>query len=49
VTDDRTKSYCVYDAPTPEAIRRTAQRNALPVNRITQVSILDPYFYRPAG
>ena len=28
VTDDRMKSYCVYDAPTPEAIRRygAAQR-----------------------
>ncbi len=48
VSDDRTKSFCVYDAPTPEAIRRTAKRNELPVDRITQVSVLDPYFYRPA-
>jgi predicted amidohydrolase YtcJ len=35
----------VYDAPTPEAIRKTAARNELPVDRITQVRVLDPYFY----
>jgi hypothetical protein len=35
----------VYDAPTPEVIRRTAIRNQLPVDEITQVSVLDPYFY----
>jgi hypothetical protein len=45
VSDDRTKSFCVYEAPTPEAIRRTAARNALPVDVITQVRVLDPYFY----
>ena len=46
VSDDRTKTFCVYDAPSPEAIRKTALRNDLPVDRITQVSVLDPYFYR---
>jgi len=45
VSDDGKKSYCVYDAPTPEAIRRTARRNNLPVERITKVRVLDPYFY----
>jgi hypothetical protein len=45
VTGDRTMSFCVYDAPTPEAIRKTAARNSLPVDRITEVSVLDPYFY----
>ena len=45
VTDDHTKTFCVYDAPTPEAIRKTAMRNGLPVDRITQVRVLDPYFY----
>jgi hypothetical protein len=29
----------------PEAIRKAAQRNSLPVDRITEVSVLDPYFY----
>jgi hypothetical protein len=46
VSDDKEKTFCVYDAPNPEAIRKTANRNSLPVDRITQVSVLDPYFYR---
>jgi hypothetical protein len=45
VSEDKTHSFCVYDAPTPEAIRRSAARNELPVDSITQVSVLDPYFY----
>lgn len=45
VSADKRKTFCVYDAPTPEAIRRTAARNELPVDRITQVRVLDPYFY----
>ena len=46
VSDESGIAFCVYDAPTPEAIRRTAARSALPVDRITQVCVLDPYFYR---
>jgi hypothetical protein len=46
VSDDKRKTFCVYDAPSPEAIRKTADRNSLPVDQITQVSVLDPYFYR---
>ena len=46
VSDDGKKSFCAYDAPSPEAIRRTAKRNQLPIDRITEVRILDPYFYR---
>jgi Protein of unknown function (DUF4242) len=45
VSDDKTRSFCVYDAPTPEAIRKTAARNQLPVCQITEVRVLDPYFY----
>jgi uncharacterized protein DUF4242 len=45
VSEDKRKTFCVYDAPTPEAIRKTASRNDLPVDRITQVRVLDPYFY----
>ena len=45
VSEDKTKTFCVYDAPSPEAIRKTASRNELPVERITQVRVLDPYFY----
>jgi hypothetical protein len=46
VSDDKKKTFCVYDAPSPEAIRKTADRNSLPLDQITQVSVLDPYFYR---
>ena len=46
VSDDKQKTFCIYDGPNPEAIRRTATRNGLPVDHITQVSVLDPYFYR---
>jgi hypothetical protein len=45
VSEDKTRTFCIYDAPTPEAIRKTAARNELPVDRITRVSVLDPYFY----
>jgi len=47
VSDDNTRTCCIYDGPNPEAIRRTAERNHLPVDRITEVRVLDPYFYRP--
>jgi hypothetical protein len=46
VSADHRKTFCVYDGPNPEAIRRAAERNGLPVDSITQVSVLDPYFYR---
>ena len=46
VNPDRTRTFCIYDAATPEAIRRSAQQNGLPVDAITEVSVLDPYFYR---
>jgi hypothetical protein len=45
VSEDRKKTFCVYDGPSPEAIRRTAARNRLPIERITQVRVLDPYVY----
>jgi hypothetical protein len=46
VSDDKRTTFCVYDGPDPEAIRKAAERNGLPVDRITRVSVLDPYFYR---
>jgi len=46
VTEDKRKTYCIYDAPSPEAIRHAARHNNLPVDKITEVSVLDPYFYR---
>ena len=46
VSADKTKTFCVYDGPDPEAIRRAAGSNNLPLERITEVRVLDPYFYR---
>jgi uncharacterized protein DUF4242 len=46
VSDDLKKTFCVYDAPNPEAIREVARRNNLPVDKMTPVAVLDPYFYR---
>lgn len=46
VSADKKKTFCIYDAPAPEAIRSTATRCKLPVQRITEVSVLDPYFYK---
>jgi hypothetical protein len=45
VSADKRKTFCVYDAPNPEAIRKTASNNELPVASITEVRVLDPYFY----
>jgi hypothetical protein len=46
VTMDKKKTFCIYDAPSPEAIRKAAKNNGLPVDNIVEVSVLDPYFYK---
>ena len=45
VSEDKNKTFCIYDAPTPEAIRKVANKNKLPVDKITEVRVLNPYFY----
>ena len=45
VTDDHQKTFCIYDGPTPEAIRRAADVSEMPVDAISEISVLDPYFY----
>lgn len=45
VNQEKTKTFCVYDAPSPDAIRQVAEKNELPVDTITEVSVLEPYFY----
>ncbi|ADB34817.1 conserved hypothetical protein [Kribbella flavida DSM 17836] len=45
VSPDHRTTYCVYDGPSPEAIRQAAATNGLPVGKITEVRVLDPYFY----
>lgn len=46
VSADLKKTFCIYDGPSPDAIRAVAQRNNLPIDRMTPVTVLDPYFYR---
>jgi hypothetical protein len=45
VSPDRTKTWCIYDGPTEDSIRKSAERNGLPVDSVTPVRVLDPYFY----
>jgi hypothetical protein len=45
VSLDKKKSFCIYDGPSPESIRSSASRSSLPIERITEVRVLDPYFY----
>ncbi len=45
VSQDKSKTFCVYDAPSEDAIHQAAQANGLPVDAITEVTVLDPYFY----
>jgi len=43
VSEDDRHAYCIYEGPSPEAIRKASAHNKLPVDRITEVRILDPY------
>lgn len=45
VSDDHSRTYCVYDGPSADSIRRAASLNGLPVDDVVQISVLDPYFY----
>lgn len=49
VRDDRLSTFCVYEAPNPESICSAAARNRLPIDRITRVTLLDPFFYTPSS
>jgi hypothetical protein len=46
VTGNKETSFCIYDAPDSDAIRQAAEANGLPVDEVTQVSVLVPHFYR---
>jgi hypothetical protein len=39
---DKKKTYCLYEAPSPEAIRAAAERLGIPADVITPVEQLDP-------
>lgn len=46
VSVDKRKVFCILDGPSPEAVRRASKMNKFPVDKITEVSVLDPYFYK---
>jgi hypothetical protein len=41
LTADGRRSFCLYQAPHPAAIRLAAQRNRLPIDRISEIRRLD--------
>ena len=46
ISHNKKQTFCVYDAPSPEAIHRASRRNKMPVDVIVEVRLLDPYFHR---
>ncbi len=49
VSVDKKKTFCIYDAPAPEVIRRTAVRNKLPVTAITESPSAGSIFLQMTG
>jgi hypothetical protein len=45
VGENGKKAFCLYEAPSPEAVRRVSARSGLTVDRITEIRVLDPYMY----
>jgi hypothetical protein len=39
---DKKKTYCLYEAPSAEAVREAARRLSLPANAVVEVSQLQP-------
>ncbi len=46
VSEDKKKTFCIYDGPDEQAIRRAAERSELPIDVVSRVAVLDPYFYQ---
>jgi len=42
LTADKRKTYCLYEASSPEAIRAAAERNRVPADAIIEVDRLEP-------
>ena len=45
VTDTARRMFCLYEAPSPEAIRKAAHRTGLPIEVIHQVTVLEPHAF----
>lgn len=43
---DRRKTYCLYEAASPAALRAAAERSNIPADAIVEVNRLDPAAYR---
>jgi hypothetical protein len=41
LTADLGRSYCIVDGPSPEAVRQAARVSGLPVDRISEVRVLE--------
>jgi hypothetical protein len=41
LSPDNQKTLCIYDAPTPEAVRQFANKNNLPVSQIMEVLVVE--------
>lgn len=45
VSADKKKTFCIYEAQSKEAIKKAAIKNGITVDKITEVKILNPYFF----
>ena len=45
VTADGRRCFCLYEAPSADAVRAATERNGLPIDRLAEVRVLDPHFY----
>ncbi len=43
ISVDQRRMYWICDAPTPAQVRETARQCDWPIDRITEVQVLDPY------
>src|SRR4051794_39535520 len=41
---DRRRTYCLYEAPSPELIRAAAERGGLPADSVVEVDAATPFF-----
>lgn len=41
LTPDHRRSYCIVDGPSPEAVRDAARAGGLPVDRISEVCLIE--------
>lgn len=46
---DKRKTYCLYQAPDPDALLRAAAKAGIPADKIVEVSQLDPKAVIPAN